>query len=136
MILADSGIIRAFLDGNPDAEARLRLGNSISLSVITFMDIMETRRGDPGETGRIMLKKGFRILHIRDEISFKAFCLFREYSEKTGLTYGRAFIAATALHYHLELLTDKPELYSAIPGIRLFLAPHQDLTSSKSIKSA
>lgn len=135
MLLADRGIIYNCIDKKTDLDKYFLKKDQICLSVITYLRILEESTVK-GSTGHKIPDPPFRVLHIRDEISFRAVCLYRMYNAAGTFTVENAFVAATALYYGLPLFTAQPEIYRHIPGIVFYSSGQGHLTSSKSMKSA
>lgn len=135
MLIADREIIYNCICKKSDLDDLMLNRDQICLSVITYLRILE-ESGNKGGIGKKIPDPPFRILHIRDEISFRAVCLYRMYNPTGTFSMENAFIAATALYYGLPIFTAQPEIYRHIPGIAFYSAKQGHLTNSKSIKSA
>lgn len=61
-----------------------------------------------------------RIFHVNPEISEKAINLIERYAKSHTLHIADAFIAATSIHYQLELLTYNVKDFKFIENIKLY----------------
>jgi tRNA(fMet)-specific endonuclease VapC len=122
MILLDTNIIVETLKNNKQAIKTFQhIGvENISVSAIT---VMELYFGAMDKRELLKIKKHIkllRIIHVNPEISEKAMNLIEKYAKSHTLHIADAFIAATAIHYHLELLTYNVKDFKFIEDIKLY----------------
>ena len=121
MILCDTNIFIEAFKNNPSATSLLRhIGfENISLSAVTLMELYFGAL-NKRELSKIKRQlQELEIIEIDKEISAEATNLIEKYSKSHGLQIPDALIAATAIHYNMELLTYNLKDFKFIEGIKL-----------------
>jgi len=122
MILFDTNIIVETLKKNIQAINTFQhIGaENVSVSAVTAMELYF---GALDKRELMKIKKHIkllRIIHVSPEISEKAMNLIEKYAKSHALHIADAFIAATAIHYRLELLTYNVKDFKFIENIKLY----------------
>lgn len=121
MILCDTNIIIELLKGS---EKTIGIVNKIGIEELTISSIteMELYYGAFNKREIQFIKKhlsSLPIIHVTKEISMRSVNLIEQFSKSHKLSIPDAFIAATALEFHYELLTYNLKDFKFIPGLRL-----------------
>ena len=122
IVLCDTNVIIEFLKGTPEVVYNMEVigSESIFISVITSAELYF---GAINKIELINIRKNIdSIVHIpfNESISDKFEELMIDYSLSHKLAIPDAIIAATALHYDIELYTYNTKDFRFIEGIRLY----------------
>jgi len=128
--LIDSDYIADYLKGKSPATTLLKtlFPKGIAISIVTFAEIYEgIYYGHDPERYKEVFRhflKGVRVLGINQETA-KQFALIRGELRKKGqlIPQPDLFIAATAIHHNLTLVTRNLKDYTRIPQLRYYQDP-------------
>ena len=120
-MLIDTDVLIWHLRGYPSATHRLDLLPVFTLSVITYLVLIQGMR-DKIELVAVQKMLSFRnanVLLLAAKIGARAATLMELLSLSRGLQLGDALIAATALDHQLPLLTENSRHFAPIAGLRI-----------------
>jgi predicted nucleic acid-binding protein len=121
-VLVDTDILIKAFRGDDDKIRNLSLlKDRYCISVITSMELFAGAKNIKQLSSYIKLLKIYQVIQIDENISQKAFQLFKTYILKNPVASSDCFIAATALHYGFELYTDNKKDYNFIKGINFYI---------------
>jgi len=105
----------------PNALLWLDEFETVSLSVVTYMELIQ---GTRSKRELLLLQQSLsaweaEILHLNEAISMQAQQWVAAYFHSHALSMADALIAATALFYHLPLVTANVKHFRVIPGLEL-----------------
>jgi predicted nucleic acid-binding protein len=121
MMLVDTDVLIWHLRGYPQATRRLDGLSSLTLSAVSYLEILQGMRN---KAELVAVKK---MLHIRaatmlpvsEAITHRAIELMEAITLSHGLQIGDALIAATALEHGLAVLSANVKHFGAVQGLRL-----------------
>lgn len=122
MVVADADVMIEVLRKNPAVASYLRndIGAfNIVLSAVTIAEIQQgaTNKENLQQINRLL--KQYIILPIDHQVSNIFSNLVQKYVLSHDTDIGDSFVAATALHYQLPLLTMNHKHYKHIPNLQL-----------------
>ncbi len=120
-MLTDTDVIIWYMHANQHAQETLDGLDSIAISAITYMELMQGMRNKAEMAG---LEKRLKIwkcalFPLNETISNTAVTLVRQFSLSHSMQLADALIAATALESGLQLLTANDKHYKMIEGLEL-----------------
>ncbi|MFO7858713.1 MAG: type II toxin-antitoxin system VapC family toxin [Ectothiorhodospiraceae bacterium] len=120
-MLVDTDVLIWNFRGNERAAQSLDQSRAISLSAVTYMELLQGLR-DQSEFRQ--LRQAIRywqadILHLDHDISSRAMYLVETYSLSHGLQMADALVASTALSAGLPLFTANDKHYRFIDGLEI-----------------
>lgn len=120
-MLVDTDVMIWYMRGNRQASRNLSDLERFSVSVITYMELVQGLRNKAElNTLRSFLKENqVDILYINEEISTKAMFLIEQHYLSHSLNLADALIGATAVIYGIPLFTGNTKHYKAIDNILL-----------------
>lgn len=123
-MLVDTDVLVWFLRGNLRAARAIERLNSVTLSVVTYMELVQGTR-DKAELRVVratLAAWGPEVVQIGEDISTRASLYVERYAHSHGVRLADALIAATASQRGLEILTGNDKHYRMIPelSIRVF----------------
>ncbi|MCL2650726.1 MAG: type II toxin-antitoxin system VapC family toxin [Candidatus Azobacteroides sp.] len=123
MILCDTNIFIEVYRNNPEIENKLmNIGiNNLAISDVTKAELLIGAKNKVELSAIRKHLKTLLTLHITSEISELAVDLVDEYCLSHKLLLPDALIAATAIHYNIELFTLNLKDFKFIPNIKLKL---------------
>lgn len=120
-MLVDTDVLVWYLRGNERARAVIERLPSFSVSVVTYMELVQGMR-DKSELRalrRALREWNAHILYIDEEISIKAMFLVERHFLSDSLRMADALIASTALTAGLPLLTADRKHYKAVSQLEI-----------------
>ena len=120
-MLVDTDVLIWYMRGNEKAKSALQNLDGFSISVVTYIELVQgLRNKEELNTLRNSLK-GWRanIIYINEEISAKAMFLVEQFHLSHSLQLADALVGATAVIYGLPLLTANTKHYALIKNIIL-----------------
>lgn len=118
-MIIDSDVLIWYLRGNEKAQKIIEKSIPFSISVITFMELMQGMR-DKNEMKvfqKQIQKWNVNIIQISKEVSSRAMFYVQEYSLSHSMELADALIAATAVQNSETLLTGNDKHYKFLPTI-------------------
>lgn len=122
LVLCDTNILIEFYKANPHTLNQLQqIGQSgIAISVITAGELIygALNRHELNQIKKDI--KHLKVFHINRKIGDVYLEIIAKYSLSHNLTVPDAFIAATAIHYDVELYTLNKKDFHYITGLKLY----------------
>ena len=120
-MLIDTDVLVWYMRGNKKAKQLIRNANSFSISVVTYMELVQGLRNKEELS---ILRNSFKslnatIIYINEDISIKAMFLVEQYFLSHSIQLADALIGATSMIYGLPLLTANTKHYKIIKNIIL-----------------
>lgn len=120
-VLIDTDVLIWLFRGRPSARKAIDKANSIELSAITYMELVQGMRNK--EEFRLLRQTihehEWEILPLSENISHRATVYIENYALSHGLQLADALIAASAVESGAALLTANTRHYKVIPEIDL-----------------
>ena len=120
-MLIDTDVLIWYLKGNEKARHTIENLPTFSISVITYMEIVQGMRNqrELRELRRALKNWKANILYIDEEISSKAMFLVERHFLSDSLRLADALIASTALANGIPILTANDKHYKVINQLKL-----------------
>lgn len=120
-MLIDTDVLIWFMRGNPKARKAIDQQQPFSLSVVTYMELVQGMRN---QEELVALRKALRqweakVLYLTEEMSAKAMMYVEKYSLSHSLYLADALIGATAVVCSLPLLSANVKHYRVITDLDL-----------------
>ena len=120
-MLIDTDVLIWFLRGRRSARDAIAGCQSVELSAVTYMDLVQGVRDK--EELRVLRQtirlNEWRLLPLTEDISYRATMYVENYSLSGGVRLADALIAASAVQAGLVLLTANSRHYRCIPDLAL-----------------
>lgn len=120
-MIVDSDVLIWYLRGNEAAKRFVDANLPFSISVITYMELMQGMRSK--SEMQIFQKHihhwGIGVVHLDQDISARAMFYVQEYALSHAMTLADALIAATAVQNGETLATANDKHYKMIPSMSL-----------------
>jgi predicted nucleic acid-binding protein len=120
-MLIDTDVIVWYMRGNEKAKHLIRNTNGFSMSVVTYIELVQGLRNKKELNALRNSFKGWSatIIYINEEISTKAMFLAEQFFLSHSIQLADALIGATSMIYGLPLLTANVKHYKIIKNIIL-----------------
>jgi len=120
-MLIDTDVLIWYMRGNTKALDELEKHKNFSISVVTYMEIVQGMRNNKELTALRKALKGWNcnIIYISEEISSKAMFYVEQHYLSHSMQIADALIGATAASYGLPLLTGNDKHYKVVKEISL-----------------
>ena len=120
-MLIDTDVLVWYMRGNKKAKHLIRNTNGFSISVVTYIELVQGLRNKEELS---VLRNSFKswsasIIYISEEVSTKAMFLVEQYFLSHSMHLANALIGATSMIYGLPLLTANTKHYRIIKNIIL-----------------
>ena len=120
-MLIDTDVLILYMRGNTKAKHLIRNTNGFSISVVTYIELVQGLRNKEELS---ILRKFFKswnatIIYINEDISTKAMFLVEQYFLSHSIQLADALIGATSMVYGLPLLTANTKHNKIIKNIIL-----------------
>ncbi|NOY53859.1 MAG: type II toxin-antitoxin system VapC family toxin [Deltaproteobacteria bacterium] len=121
MLIIDTDVLIWYLRGNDKAYKTIENIENFSISVITYMELVQGMRNKKELNGlrQALHVWNTRILYISEEISAKAMFAVEQHFLSHSMQLADALIGATAISYGLPLLTGNDKHYKIMKEIQL-----------------
>ncbi len=115
-MLVDTDVMIWHLRGNPAAAQRLDQLEQLTISTITYMELLQgmRNRAEMAALQKSLAMRKAEQLPLTPSITTTAINLMEEFSLSHGMQMGDALIAATALEHNLTVLTGNVKHFQAI----------------------
>lgn len=115
-VLVDTDVLIWHLRGYAQATRRLDQLNSLTLSAVTYLELLQGMRNkaELAALKKMLERRGANVLALTEAITQRACTLMETLAMSHGLQMGDALIAATALEHGLPLLTGNIKHFAAI----------------------
>jgi predicted nucleic acid-binding protein len=120
-VLIDTDVLIWYLRGNKKAQQLIDGLGSFSISVITYMELVQGMRNkrELNEFRRALSDWNTQLIYINEEISSKAMFLVERYFLSDAIQLADALIASTVLTSGLPICTGNVKHYKAIKQIEI-----------------
>ena len=120
-MVIDTDVLIWYLRGNEKAFKLIENLDNFSISVITYMELVQGMRNKKELNSFRQALHGWNtnILYISEEISAKAMFAVEQHFLSHSMQLADALIGATAINYGLPLLTANDKHYKIMKGIQL-----------------
>jgi predicted nucleic acid-binding protein len=120
-MLIDTDVLIWYMRGNSNALDELEHHNNFSISVVTYMELVQGMRNKQELTALRKALKSWncKIIYITEEISSKAMFYVEQHYLSHSMQIADALIGATAVYYGVHLLTGNGKHYKVVKEISL-----------------
>ena len=120
-MLVDTDVLVWYLRGNGKARRVIENLESFSISVVTYIELVQGLRNKEELNVLRSSLKGWNaeIIYINEEVSIKAMFLVEQYYLSHSIQLADALVGATSVIYGLPLLTANTKHYTTIKNIIL-----------------
>jgi predicted nucleic acid-binding protein len=118
-VLVDSDVLIWHLRGYPQATRRLDELGSLTLSAVSWMEVLQGMRNKTELAAvKMMLdKRSAALLPVTEAITQRAIELMESLTLSHGLQMGDALIAATAIEHRMPVLTANLKHFGSVQGL-------------------
>ena len=115
-MLIDTDVIIWYMRGNPNALKALEKNNGFTISVVTYMELVQGMRN---KNELASLRKALKywdtkVIYITEEISSKAMFYVEQHYLSHSVQLADALIGATAVSHGIQLLTGNDKHYRIV----------------------
>ena len=120
-MIIDTDVLIWYMRGNEKALQVIENMESFSISVITYMELVQGMRNkdELNSLRQALHAWNAKTLYISEEISAKAMFLVEQYFLSHSIQLADALIGATSIDYGLTLLTGNDKHYKAMKGVSI-----------------
>ena len=120
-MLIDTDVLIWYLKGNEKARAAIESLSSFSISVVTYMELVQGMRNqrELRELRRALKDWKAEILYIDEEISSKAMFLVERHFLSDSMRLADALIASTALTNGIPIMTANDKHYKVVNQLKI-----------------
>ncbi len=120
-MIIDTDVLIWYLKGNKSAKEIITQNSPFSISVITYMEIVQGMRNkeELRVFERFLKKWEVNTVHLNNNISIQAMFLVEDYYLSHSMQLADALLAATGIEIKEKILTANTKHYSFIPNIQL-----------------
>ena len=120
-MIIDTDVLIWYMKGNEKAYEVIERSNTLFISVVTYMEIVQGMRN---KTELINLRKALlgwnaQILYITEEISAKAMFYVEQHYLSHSIQLADALIGAAAIAYGFPLLTANDKHYKVLKDVQI-----------------
>ena len=121
MVLVDTDVLIWYLRGNEKAYNIIEDLESFSISVITYMELVQGMRNkkELNSLRQTLQAWNCKILYITEEISAKAMFAVEQHFLSHSMQLADALIGSTAITHGLSLITANDKHYKIMKGIHI-----------------
>ena len=120
-MLIDTDVIIWYMRGNPTARETIEKHNGFTISVVTYMELVQGMRNKNELTALRKALKSWntKLIYITEEISSKAMFYVEQHYLSHSMQLADALIGATAVSHGIPLLTGNAKHYKIVKEIKL-----------------
>ncbi len=120
-MLIDTDVLIWYIKGNKKAYKTVEQYNGFSISVITYMELVQGMRNkhELNILRKTMCNWNVKIIYISEEISAKAMFYVEQHFLSHSVQLADALIAATAAAHGLPILTGNNKHYTVMKNIEV-----------------
>lgn len=120
-MLLDTDVLIWLLRGNPKAEALVDRMGALSISVVTYMELMQGARSrqEALNIRRTLRLLEFRTLDLSPAVGTLAALYVESYARSHGMQLADALIAATAAEQGTPLVTGNAKHFKVLPKLEV-----------------
>lgn len=120
-MLIDTDVLIWYMRGNEKAYRSVEQANTFSLSVVTYIELVQGLRN---KNELVQLRRAIQgwntqILYLSEEISAKAMFYVEQHFHSHSLQLADALIGATAVAHGLPILTGNDKHYRAMKELQI-----------------
>ena len=121
MLMVDTDVLIWYLRGNEKAFETIENYESFSISVITYMELMQGMRNkkELNNLRQSLHAWNSKILYITEEISAKAMFAVEQHFLSHSMQLADALVGSTAIAHGLALLTGNDKHYRIMKSIQI-----------------
>jgi predicted nucleic acid-binding protein len=121
MLLVDTDVLIWYLRGNERAYEAIESLNGFSISVITYMELVQGMRNKQELNSLRQALRGWNagVAYLSEEISAKAMFFVEQHFLSQALELADALIGATAISHGIPLLTGNEKHYRILSDLEL-----------------
>ncbi len=121
MVLIDTDVLIWYMRGNEKAYETIENLNSFSISVVTYMELVQGMKNKKELNSLRQALYGWnaQIVYISEEISAKAMFFVEQHFLSHSIEIADALIGASAIAYGLPLLTGNDKHYKVMGDIEV-----------------
>ncbi len=121
MVLIDTDVLIWYMRGNRKAYDTIENLNVFSISVITYMELIQGMKNKKELNSLRQALHGWnaRLVYISEEISAKAMFFVEQHFLSHSIEIADALIGASAITHGLPLLTANDKHYKVMDGIEI-----------------
>jgi hypothetical protein len=121
MLLVDTDVLIWYLRGNERAYEAIESLNGFSISVITYMELVQGMRNKHELNSLRQALRGWNagVIYLSEEISAKAMFYVEQHFLSHALELADALIGASAISYGIPLLTGNEKHYRILSDLEL-----------------
>ena len=120
VILDTDVLIKAYRGDEEKIRNLILLKDHYCISVITAIELINGANTFRQLASFNKVLRIYSLIHISEDISLRAYKIFRQYSVKQNLGLADCFIAATSIKHNLQLYTDNKKDYNFIDHISFY----------------
>ncbi len=115
-MLIDTDVLIWYMRGNTTASDEIEKYKNFSISVVTYMELVQGIRNKQELTALRKALKGWncKLIYVTEEISSKAMFYVEQHYLSHSMQIADAFIGATAAAYGVPLLTGNDKHYKVV----------------------
>lgn len=120
-MLIDTDVIIWYMRGNQNALEILEKHKSFTISVVTYMELVQGMRNkkELSSLRKALKSWNTKIIYITEEISSKAMFYVEQHYLSHSVQLADALIGATAVSHGISLLTGNDKHYKIVKEIKL-----------------
>lgn len=120
-MLIDTDVLIWYMRGNEKAYKSIESSGSFSISVVTYMELVQGMRNkkELNSLRKALHGWGAKILYLSEEISAKAMFFVEQNFLSHSIQLADALIGATAIAYSLPIVTGNDKHYKVMGGIKI-----------------
>jgi predicted nucleic acid-binding protein len=121
MVLMDTDVLIWYMRGNEKAYDAIETSNSFSISVVTYMELVQGMKNKKELISLRQALQGWntKILYISEEISAKAMFFVEQHFLSHSMELADALLGATAITHGLPILTGNDKHYKVLKGLEV-----------------
>jgi predicted nucleic acid-binding protein len=121
MVLIDTDVLIWYMRGNRKAYDTIENLNGFSISVITYMELVQGMRNKKELNSLRQALHGWntQLVYISEEISAKAMFFVEQHFLSHSIEIADALIGATAITYGLPLMTGNDKHYKVLNDLEI-----------------
>ena len=120
-MIVDTDVLIWYMRGNKKALQLIEKSENIFISVVTYMELVQSMRNMKELTHFRQALHGWnaKILYISEEISVKAMFVVEQYFLSHSMQLADALIGATAIDYGFALVTGNDKHYKVMKDVKI-----------------
>ncbi len=121
MILIDTDVLIWYMRGNEKAYDTIENLNSFSISVVTYMELVQGMKNKKELNSLRQALHGWntKLLYISEEVSAKAMFFVEQHFLSHSMQLADALIGASAITYGLPILTGNDKHYKVLGDLEV-----------------